>query len=96
MHCDEFGCYEFCKSNIECYRGICCQEQDFGICKTDCDNEYIFSPQVESDFRSFAYEEQPAQINAVYTLFYLGLFALTVFIGGLYLFFRGKKIHIKV
>ena len=47
--CDDSGCYDFCKTQSDCSVGVCCQEQDFGICKQDCEQEFVFNPNMETE-----------------------------------------------
>lgn len=91
-YCDGLNCYEYCKTKSDCsLNEICCSEQNFGICKTDCEKEFVFTPEMDVQY-PFPELEQPLRSDN--TLLYVFLLILTAIIGGLY-FLAGKKIHIK-
>ncbi len=92
-YCDDTRCYDYCKTNSDCsLNEVCCQEKDFGICKTECEAEFVFQPDVDVQY-PLPELEQPLRPD--YTLLYVFLLILTAVIGGLY-FLAGKKVHIKV
>ncbi len=92
-YCDDTDCYEFCTKESDCgFTEKCCQERDFGICKEDCEKEYVFSPEINMD--SLPRLEQPAQVKSN-NILYLFLIFVTLIIGGSYFFLRNKHIHIK-
>ncbi|MCD4759403.1 hypothetical protein K8R33_00765 [archaeon] len=51
MHCDAGECYVLCQSNQECeeINQVCCQKNNFGICKeeSECKKTYEFIPEVD-------------------------------------------------
>ena len=92
-YCDSLNCYDYCTTNTDCALGeVCCSEKDFGICKTDCDDLFVFTPEMEVQF-PLPQLEQPLRPD--HTLLYVFLLVLTLIIGALY-FLAGKKIHIKL
>ncbi len=91
-YCDDLNCYDYCKTNSDCsLNEACCQEQNFGICKTECENEFVFTPEIDVQY-PFPELEQPLKPDN--TLLYVFLLILTATIGGLY-FLAGKKVHLK-
>lgn len=89
-YCDDSGCHEFCTSSTECSaQEVCCQVQDFGVCKSGCDNQYEMLAEVEYPV---PYTEMPVKPSSY---LYISLIFLTVIVGTLY-FLSNKKVHVKV
>ena len=58
-YCDGLNCYDYCKTNSDCsLNEVCCQEQNFGICKTNCEQEFVFTPELDVQY-PFPELEQP-------------------------------------
>jgi len=91
-YCNEKGCFDFCKTNSDCIIGRCCEEKTFGICKQECDQEFVLTPDIDVVY-PLPYTELPQKTGN--PLLYSSLIFLTLLIGTLY-FLAGKKIHIKL
>ncbi|MBN1501996.1 hypothetical protein JW930_00495 [Candidatus Woesearchaeota archaeon] len=91
MHCKDGICREICRTNAECDKGICCDQGGFGVCKQECDSQFMYQPAtIVSPEISYQgpYLEKPQSVSNIFI--YIGLIILALSIGAVYFFERKK------
>lgn len=89
MHCKEDKCYVICRSTSECeIEEVCCEEDNFGICKKGCEKEYEFIPDASTESDNLRYTSQKTN-----TITFSATTIIILIVGILYYFSR--KIHKK-
>lgn len=87
VYCDEEQCTNFCKSDVDCPKGLlCCQKHDFGICQDQCDVPYVHTKDV--DVSKLPYMEGPARHGDPIVMYSVLLFSV-FFVGIMYMMIKG-------
>jgi hypothetical protein len=96
MYCTSEGCSSFCEINEECSLGeVCCQQENFGICKPKKDCNKLYEPSLEFENPDidinikYPLTEKPRRINQPW--FYIALIIVVLFFGYIYLINIKKK-----
>lgn len=87
MHCEDGTCNEICAATTDCDAPeLCCDKGNFGICETECENEYILQPEFDIGASEFPMQS-PSGKQAI--LLYSVLITIVIIIG--YAYFAKKK-----
>lgn len=89
-YCQDGFCTEFCRHNSDCSGAVCCDMGGFGACIVECDQEYIFDPDMKQKvivgnvYVNNIHTEGPADFQAKNLIFFMSLMLVIVIVGIVY------------